>query len=240
MWTPFYERTAYHLSDEPVPNCFVKLDEHFAAREPTGPNPPLHFGLVLAESVCARMADVEMYAYLMEDARKRHSLELSEVSRDADTKAAVLSHSFLIGYLGACRALLDSAAVTLGTLYELPLPVSECRFNNGDFWHQFVVCDPNAHRRYHPLRLFFNEILQWSDESAVRVPPLVLTEHHYGQFSRRETLLRVLDEPKLNVEAMAEDVFSLTWIDPLDLNRRWKPKLLSLCEKLCVDIQENF
>ncbi len=29
MKTLFYDRTAYSLSSEPVPNCFVKLDDHF-------------------------------------------------------------------------------------------------------------------------------------------------------------------------------------------------------------------
>ena len=67
MKTYFYERTAYKLSDEAVPECFLKLDEHFDVALSYDHNLYAHRSVLLAESICSRMADVEMYAFLLED-----------------------------------------------------------------------------------------------------------------------------------------------------------------------------
>ena len=239
MDTRFYQRTAYRLSDEPVPACFLTLDAHFAAALPPVEDGALHYGMVLAELVCARMADVEMYAFLIEDARQRQGLAAAEMNHEADLKTAVMTRSFLVAYLGACRALLDAGALTLGTLYEIPLTGAECTFRNGEFWHQFVMLAPNAHRRYHGQRLFFNEVNQWCDETGPRIAPLVLLQHHYGTFARREVLLQALDERNVDMEDLTAEGVGRNWIDPLSLHKRWKPQLLTLCERLCVDIQEH-
>jgi hypothetical protein len=239
MATPFYLRTTYRLSEEPVPACFLTLDDHFAAKLPPVEDGALHYGMVLAELVCSRMADVEMYAFLMDDARQRQSLKAAEMNHDADLKTAVMTRAFLVAYLGACRALLDAAALTLGTLYEIPLTGSECSFRNGDFWHQFVMLAPNAHRRYHGQRLFYNEVNQWADETASRIAPLVLLQHHYGAFARREVLLQALDERHIDIEDLTAEGVGRNWIDPLVLHTRWKPQLLTLCERLCLDIAEQ-
>jgi hypothetical protein len=236
MKTHFYERTAYRLSEQPVPACFIKLDDLFDTLLPATADQVLSHSLVLAESICARMAEVEMYAFLIEDARKRHSLDRAEMDYDSDLKTAVLTRSFLVGYIGACRGLLDSVAVALTALYDLPLTGANCSFHNGDFWHQFVVEAPNTQRRYHPLRLFFNEVFLWSSEMSLRIVPVVLLQHHYGKFSRRETLLKVLDERDADIRAVTDDAIGHQWIDPIDLHTRWKPQFLILCEKICHDI----
>ena len=178
MKVRFYERTAYQLSEQPVPSCFMRLDEHFDRRFSTHDEAVRHPCVILAESICARMADVEMYAFLIEDARKRHT-----VDPKAEEKAAILTRSFLVGYLGAGRSLLDSGASTLAALYGIPLSTTECTFANGDFWHQLVSNAPNVHRRYHPLRLFLTEFLRWQAESAHRIPPLLVLQNEFGRYA---------------------------------------------------------
>ena len=190
MKTYFYERTAYKLSDQPVPACFVHLDGSFDQHFATFEEAYGHRCVVMAESICARLADVEMYAFLMEDARKRHAVD----SR-GDEKATILTRSFLTGYLGAGRALLDATAAALTILYALPLSPSEATFANGDFWHQLVSNAPNVHRRYHPLRLFLTDFLRWSQETAHRIPPLMAAQQHFGRFAPREQRMQVLDDP---------------------------------------------
>lgn len=239
MKTRFYERTAYRLSDEPVPNCFLKLDDHFDALFESGQGAPMSVGLALAESVCARMADVEMYAYLMQDAVKRHDLARENIGRDADVKAAVMGRSFFIGYLGAVRALLDSGATTLAILYQLPLSNAERTYASNAFWQQLVVNEPNVHRRYHAQRLFFNQALHWCNETASRIPPVSVLQYQFGEFSRRELLMQVVDDDSVGLEQLATHSYALHWSDPVDLHRRWKVKLLNLCEKLCRDIELN-
>lgn len=236
MKTHFYERTAYRLSEQPVPACFIKLDDLFDTLLPAGAEQPLSYGLVLAESICARMAEIEMYAFLIEDTRKRQSLDRTEMDYDSDLKTAVLTRSFLVGYVGACRGLLDTCATALSVLYGLSLTGEDCTFHNGDFWHRFVVEAPNIQRRYHPLRLFFNEVFQWCSELSLRIVPVVLLQHHYGKFSRRETLLKVLDERNIDIKAVTDDAIGHQWVDPVDLHLLWKPQFLILCEKICHDI----
>ena len=232
MKTEFYDRTAYSLSSEPVPNCFLKLDDHFDSFLSERQQFATNRYVLLAESVCGRMADVEMYAFLLEDVRKRKSLD-----RQEDDRAAILTRSFLLGFLGACRGLLDSSAVTLATVYELPLSQAERSFTNGAFWHQLVLNVPAVHRRYHPLRLFFNEILRWQHETVYRLPPLVALHGHYGHLPGRDAQLRVVDDMNFDLEQLAQEPYGVTWIDPLQLYSRWKPRLLSLCEKVCQDIE---
>lgn len=233
MKTRFYERSAYRLSEQPIPSCFIRLDDHFDERLAIVQSNHPHPSVVLAESVCARLADVEMYGFLIEDARKRHGLEQGN-----DIKAAVLTRSFFVGYLGATRALLDVAAVTLAVLYELPLPPAERTLGHTTFWHQLVTAVPNVHRRYHSMRLFFNEVLRWCNETTYRVPPLYVSHEQFGPYSSREMHLRMLDEAQLDLTQIPAEPLSLTWVDPLHLHDQWKPQLILLCEKLCLDIAQ--
>jgi hypothetical protein len=232
MKTYFYERTTYKLSSEPVPEFFLKLDEHFENKLAYDQNIYAHPSVLLAESVCGRMADVEMYAFLLEDVRKRNSLQRSE-----DEKAAVLTRSFLLGFLATAKALLDSCAVTLAVLYQLPINRNDRTFSSGDFWHQLVLVAPAVHRRYHPLRLFFAEVARWQTETVYRIPPLVVLQGQYGHLPGREAQLKVADDGSMELPQMAKDPYRVNWIDPLELYTRWKPRLLALCEKICQDIE---
>jgi len=262
MKTFFYERTAYKLSNEPVPNCFFLLDDHFDTRFTSATEAYTHPSLLLAENICAQMANVEMYAFLIADALRRHgglsytgssTADIDPLLREPahhdptaaeepaadqadDHKAAILMRSFLLGYLGACEALLDSGAIALAQLYRLPLQSKEQRFDNGEFWSQLVRITPTVHRRYHAQRLFFGEVARWRDEAAQRIPPIALLQR---RLERSGMQLQIIDEPSENLDTIATEPRALRWIDPLDLHRRWKPRLLNLCERLCRDIQEQ-
>jgi hypothetical protein len=236
MKTEFYLHTAYRLSEMPVPNCFLKLDEHFDIHlEPRIPREGgTHVALLLAESICARMADVEMYAYLIDDTRRRQ-----RIGHDGDAKVAILTRPFLMGYLGSARALLDSSAATLATLYDLALERPYRTFGSAEFWQQFVTRAPNPYRRYHPMRIFFAEVLRWTNETVDRVPPLEAMRALFGQYSTREAHLKILDEGAVDLGQLPEERRPLAWIDPLTLHDRWKPQFLSLCEKLCTEIANS-
>ena len=246
MKTFFYDRTAYKLSNEPVPNCFFMLDDHFDARFNTAHEAYTHRSVLLAEMVCGRIADVEMYAFLIADACKRHAgleyagsadTDIERLTHDRQSesgKGAILLRSFLFGYLASCRALLNVAAMALAELYALPLPAVQQRFDNGDFWHELVVNMPNVHRRYHSQRLFFNEVIRWQDEAVNRIPPIALLQ---GHLSRQGMQLQVIDEPIEKLGSVTREPHLMHWIDALELHTRWKPRLLSLCEKICHDIE---
>lgn len=246
MKTLFYERTAYALSQEPVPDCFHNLDDYFDARFTSPQEAYTHRSVLLAETVCARMADVEMYAFLMDDVLKRHTglayagsgtadIDAALGEKEAgDDKAAILMRSFFIGYLGACEALLDSGAVALSELYDLPLTSTQQRFDNTEFWHQLVRAVPNVQRRYHAQRLFFLEVMRWRDETTNRLAPIALLQ---GHLSRRRQQLTVISDASDNLRPVDTPPASREWIDPLDLHREWKPKFLDLCQRLCQDVK---
>ncbi|MEM7128882.1 MAG: hypothetical protein AAF702_21290 [Chloroflexota bacterium] len=248
MKTLFYERTAYNLSDEPVPNCFFLLDEAFDRHFSTILEAYLNRSLMLAEIICSRMADVELYAFLLNDARGRGDGFAVGASSNADiealtghansdaNKGAILMRSYMAGYLSACKTLLDSAAYTLSELYQLPIERSARRFENAEFWHQLVLSAPNAHRRYHSRRIFFREVVRWRDEVVERVPPIALLQ---GHLMRQSLQLDVVNDPSENLDKLLSDAPTLYWRNPMDLHREWKPKFLDLCERLCVDIRDQ-
>jgi hypothetical protein len=231
MKSYFYERTGYKLNDKPAPSCFLHLDEHFDRSPALADTGVLHLPVLLAESICGRIADVEFYVSLMEEVRKRQALE-----KGGDIKAAVRTRSYLLGYLGVARSLLDSGAMTLALLYTLPIQVAERTFRHAEFWQQLATLQPHVHRRYHPSRLFFQEVFRWCDESVVRIPPLLASHHHFGPFSNREMHLRALDQTELDLPMLTREPLRLTWLDPLALHDRWRPHWQALCEKLCQDI----
>lgn len=234
MKTNFYQRTVYRLSDLPIPSCFIKLDDHFERSLTLTRGAMTHKVVLLAESLCGRMADVEMFAFLIEDARKRHRLE-----RDGEMKAAVLTRSFFVGYLGAARSLLNNGASVLNALYGLGLERNTRTFNSAQFWQQLVQRVPNVQRRYHTMRIFFNEVYRWCDETTDRIVPLDAAQAIFGHYSSRDSHMKVLDEGEVDLSQLADERGTLNWIDPLQLHDRWKPQFLGLCEKLCEEIEKQ-
>lgn len=237
--TPFYERTAYKLSDGPVPNCFVRLSEKFTQYTDEAYTPAFHMLLLLTESCCARMADAEMYIHLVEEARQRYHIDMAVIHEDDIHKAAILTRSYTIGLLGACKALLDSGALTLAELYRLPISNPECLFENPNFWQQLTTHAPNVYRRYHTMRLFFNEIISWQNAIPHRLPPLVVLQDRLGPWSSREMQIKLADDKRADLVDMATEPLQFEWIDALTLYNRWKPQLLTLCERLCQDIEQQ-
>jgi hypothetical protein len=232
--TRFPERTCYRLGELSVPSCFLALDDHFArAFSLELPNAPqTHVAVLLAESICARMGEIEMYVYQIGDARKRQRMD-----KEGDVRAAILTRAFFVGYLGAARGLIDSCAMALSIVHELPLARADRSFASSTFWATLVERRPNVHRRYHTLRLFFNEIIRWSNETPDRVPPLEVLYATFGQFSTRDAQLRMLDEADTDLVTLAYSRRTFNWVDPLQMHDRWKPQFLGLCEKLCDEIR---
>lgn len=234
MKTDFHQRTAYRLSDKPVPECFLKLDEHFDLVLP-GALPrgaASHVAVLLAESICARMAEVELYAFLIEDARKRLKLNY-----EGDADAAILTRAYFVAYLGAARALLDSLAAALSTIHELGLPRSERSFASPAYWQVLVERAPNIHRRYHTQRIFFNEVFRWCSETPERVVPLEVVYTTFGHYSTRDSHTKMLDESDTDYLALAYNRAPFNWVDPLQIHDRWKPAFLAMCERLCKEIE---
>ena len=234
MKSNFVERTLYRLMALPAPSCFLRLDDHFAQALPATPDrgAAAHLPVLLAERICARYAEVEWYAAAIGDARKREGLD-----REGDVKAALLTRGLFVGYLGASRSFLDACASTLDSTYTLRLERADRSFASSLFWQVLVERAPNTHRRYHPSRIFFNEVFRWCAESADRIAPLEVIYATFGPYSTRDAHMRVLDEPAVSFITLAEGRRTLNWIDPLALHDRWKSNFISLCDRLCEEIK---
>jgi len=236
----FYDRTAYKFLDSPVPSCFVRLDQRFSQHEDESYTATIHMLLLLTEGLCARMADVEMYIDHVEDARQRYHIDMAVLHDDDLHKAAILTRTYTIGLLGACRSLLDSGALTLAELYRLPISNPECRFDNPHFWELLTTHAPDVYRRYHTLRFFFNEIIHWQSSIPHRLPPLAVLQDRLGPWSSREMQVKLADDDKADLVEMATEPLRFQWSDALDVYGRWKPQLLTLCERVCQDIESHF
>jgi len=185
------------------------------------------------------MADVEMYIGLVQEARQRYHIDIAVIHEDDIHKAAILTRSYTIGLLGACKALLDSGALTLAELYQLPISNSECLFENSNFWQQLTAHAPNVYRRYHTMRFFFNEVISWQNAIPHRLPPLAVLQDRLGPWSSREMQIKLADDKRADLVDMATEPLQFEWIDALELYDRWKPQLLTLCERLCQDIEQQ-
>jgi hypothetical protein len=96
-----------------------------------------------------------------------------------------------------------------------------------------------VHRRYHPLRLFLTEFLRWQAESAHRIPPLLVLQNEFGRYAPRDSRLLVFDDAQASLARMNETPLPFKWLDPLQLHDRWKPQFMTLCEKLCLDLEQQ-
>ncbi len=236
MKTRYYERTAYRLLQEPLPACFLRLDDHFdrtlSVAMPRGAS--THVAVLMAESICARMAETEWYALQMLGLRKRHGMD-----NEADLRAAVLNRAYVVGYLGVARALLDACASTLATVHDLMLGRAERTFASPLFWQTLVDHAPNVHRRYHTSRLFFNEVFRWGGEVTDRIVPLEMVYATFGHYTTRDSHTKIMDEADTDFATLAYIHRTYNWTDPPTLHDRWKPHFLTLCDKLCGEIESS-
>lgn len=224
MRTIFYGRSLYsYMSHGELPKCFVELDEILGAEDSNEDillaiNMPK---VQMAENICRRMADIDWYANNIEAATQE----------DNRGKAAVLTQTLLVGYFGACKSLLDAAAVSLNQIYGLGLKEKEQDFGKGKFWNQFRGSNFNAFNRYNPFRALAKEVIKWRDSAIHRQSPMVLVGEITGEIG-------LINDPKPQFQghyitvAEGEDVS----IKPLALCDKWRSEFVGLCSQLCLDI----
>ena len=232
MKTWFYNRTGYTLPGMPtVPRCFVELDEYFDARFTTS-SPMAHPSVVLAENLCRRMADVELYASYISDT----------LNRPDTFKGAILIGTLLVGYFTACKSLLDAGAITLASVYKLSLRNKEMDFSKPKFWKQLkeetgsIIND-----RYAPFRILFKEVIRWRDAAVHRLTPFVIT-HSPGRpdkTPREKIEIKMADQPDAEISTVVKTPKSISWVDPLHYHRKWQSQLIEFCKEVCLDIRSQ-
>jgi hypothetical protein len=212
-----------------VPQCFIELDNYFDTLFQT-PDGLTHEAVILAEILCRRLADVELFAQCISEAQNRS---------DA-FQAATLIATFMVAYFNACKSLLDAGAITLAKIYNLKLKNKERDSSKRIFWRQLeeqvgsIVVD-----RYAPFNSLFDEIVKWRDAAVHRLTPFVIihSADPPEKIPREKLEIKMVDQPDTDISVLVKRGKDIRWIEPLHYHNRWREPLLDFCKQICFDIK---
>jgi len=232
MKTSFYNRTAYTLPNMPAaPRCFIELDEYFDTRFTT-PAGIKHEHVILAENLCRRMADVELYASYISKAKESPNA----------LRGAILVGTLLVGYFVACKSLLDAGAITLAKVYVLSLTNKETDFSKQKFWKELdKKAGLTITGRYAPFKGLFKEIIEWRDSVVHRFTPFTVTHSpdDPDKVPRGEQEIKMVARPDTVISTVVKTPKSIPWVEPLHFHRKWRDELIGFCGEVCQDIQDR-
>ena len=227
----FLNHSAFKFIGVPLPQCFIELDDKLDPIFKDFGGALRHPSVKLAGNVCRRMADIELYAFI-----------ISQVQNDKDIwKASIITGSLLVAYLGACKSFLDSISITLNTLFNLALSNREQDFGKRKFWKVLQNQAPTAYSRYVPFQSFFKEIILWREAAIHRITPLVVvhTPTDPPKAPREQMVLKMVAQPEPDFGDVMKSHKDFKWIDPLGLHNQWHSTFITLCNNICNDIRER-
>ena len=141
MKTYFYNRTVYRVLSQEVPHCFIALDGYFDSQFSSLEQSFSDHRVHLAENLCRRMGDIEMFA-----------AQILDLQQHPDTlRSTLVISSYLAAHFGACKSLLDGGAMVLSHMYGLPLSNTQKDFSKPIFWQHLEQKSQDAFRRYESL-----------------------------------------------------------------------------------------
>lgn len=226
-----YSNTAYRLGHFQVPECFKKLDDFLDERLYKNGKLLVGESSDLAQNLCRRMADIELYAWLISQA---------ESLPDAFNGAA-LAGTYLVGYFSACKSLLDAASITLAKLYNLSLSNKEMDFSKPKFWKELKEKEPTIYVRYARFDGLVKAIVKWRDSAVHRVTPLVIVHAPEGpdKTPRDKQEIRMVAKPDAELSTFMKSREKITWVRPLHFHNKWKIRLIEFCEEVCLNIRDK-
>lgn len=233
MKTYFYNRTAYSLNlpNMTPPQCFIELDEYFGTLFTTSAG-LANESVRLAENLCRRIADVELYAHYISEAQKGPNT----------FKAAILVGTFLVGYFNSCKSLLDAGAITLAKVYNLNLKNKEMDFSKSIFWRQLEnQTGPVIKERYASFKSLFNEVIKWRNAAVHRITPFVIT-HSPGEpdkVPREKMEIKMVAQSDADISLVVKGARSIQWVEPLHYHKKWLSQLIEFCKEVCLDIRSQ-
>jgi hypothetical protein len=227
MKTAFYNRTAYSYLGIAVPHCFLDLDKTFERRLSSWTAPELK----LAENICRRMADIDFDAKLVADALQGPNLFV----------AANMAGSLMVGYLNACKSLLDAISITLADVYKLGLKSKQKDFTKNDFWKTLRAVKLDREQVFQAFRGLVDEVVRWRDSAVHRITPLIIV-HSPGEPEKIPNHLQSIQmasKPDIDIAELVRNNRGVIWINPTDLHSSWKPRFLELCNEICADLDHS-
>jgi hypothetical protein len=266
METLFYKRSVYPYLGETAPECFLQLDEYFdgqfATKEAWSADPFVG----LAENLCRRLGDVDLYARLIADTLTGDGLGLLGQQKEVSLKGsllvfppgvqresinsrggfevvgkAVIAGTLLTGHFGACKSVLDSSAIALNQIHRLGLSNKQQDFGKGDIWRALKQKNDLAHERYQRFRKSMDEIVVWRDASVHRSNPVVLVVVDNFDADLGSASIKLLLRPDINLgQLVVVKEPEHQWVDPLHFHEKWHRELVRICEEVCADIERQY
>lgn len=226
-----YSNTAYRLGHFQVPECFKKLDDFFDELLFKNGKVLVHKSSDLAQNLCRRMADIELYAWLISQA---------ETAPDTFNGAALVG-TYLVGYFSACKSLLDAGSITLAKLYNLNLSNKEMDFSKPKFWSELKEKQATVYHRYTTFDGLVKDIVKWRDSAVHRVTPLVIVHAPDGpdKTPRVKQEIRMVVKPDAELSTVVKNHENITWVKPLHFHNKWKTHLSEFCEEVCLDMRDK-
>lgn len=240
-----------------TPECFLKLDEYFDTKisESAGPS-ILEFPLVnLAGNLCYRMADIDLYAFLIDDLLNDSYIFWSERSPTHQKihKKTMLASSLLISYFCSCKSLFDAGAIALNHLYSMGLKDKQQDFGKKDFKK---ILNKKSQYHYDQYFSLVDEIIKWRDCYIHRIPPAVMPVENRlipDSSSKGFSICLIGKTQKGSYELggpinLNEVIWAYENDDSqtknklglcqlLDLHEEWRPKLVEFCMLICNEIK---
>lgn len=229
MKTLFYKRTPYERLNQQVPKCFIELDHYFDKIFQAG-SEILQKPTRLAENLCHRIADVEVYAdYISE-----------ELKRSDAFQAAIYIGTLLVGFFTSCKSVLDAGAIALNEIYNLGLTEKEQDFGKTRLLNKLksqtgVV----IYNRYLAYKSLIKEIVAWRDSAVHRHTPFCIVHGHPVRTPRDKQEIKLANQLDADIYTLAKKSANIEWVEPLHHYNRWHSDLLAFCGDICLDIRSQ-
>ena len=229
--TGFYNRTAFRVLQDPLPDALHNLDQDILQRFPDliqawGSK---QFGH--AENLCRRYGDVLLMQHHAEEA----------LARSSRPEGAALGTSYLTAYFASVKSLLDVTAIMLDDVYSLGFSGGDLDLAKDHFWNRFNSTRRAEADRYASVKPWFKEVRNRRDAAIHRVAPILMTAGpgHPNKVDPSLTTVLMVDLLDVKVQDLMKPnpAFSRSMISPLDLLRGWQPKLFQIMELACEDLR---
>lgn len=229
MKTLFYKRTAYESLNRQVPKCFIELDDYFGKTFKAG-SEIFQSSTRLAENLCHRMADVELYAdYISE-----------EVKRDNAFKAAINIGTLLVGFFTSCKSVLDAGAMALNMVYKLNLPERQQDFGKPELMRELKKkTRTEVYKRYRIYDSFIKEAIGWRDSAVHRHTPFCIVHQNHSNSPREQQEIKLANQLDADINDIARKSATIEWVEPLHQYNKWYSSLVAFCADVCTDIQSH-
>src|SRR5690606_5176671 len=111
MHTHFYDRTLFQMLPDPVPECYIQLDDFYNSNC-NNMYEAYDYYLSHASNICKRHSDILFYTN-----------EISGLCLPGQNPfyAALIIPTFLVGYFSAVKSFTDGIAICLNEIHNLEL-----------------------------------------------------------------------------------------------------------------------